>query len=225
MPSSARNCVEGLTSRLKLAGVKANRLQAFRDRLVSDLSSVRSELESLSETSVNLSKVEELLKALMDSLVVKQVQSIESVITEGLQTIFHDQDLYFEAEVGPKYNKISIDFFIRQGGSDSSLAIRGKPLDSFGGGPSSVASLLLRVITLTKLKKAPLLLLDETLLAVSDEYIESTARFLKVLSSRMGIPILLITHKSAYLDHADTPYRGYEVVEPSGERHLSLKRL
>jgi ABC-type iron transport system FetAB ATPase subunit len=178
----------------------------------------------LSARIVLLSQVEELLRALMDALVLKQVRAIESMVTEGLQSIFHDQDLHFEAEVSPKYNKISIDFFIRRGAKDSPLAIRGKPLDSFGGGPTSVSSLLLRVLALMSLKRFPLLLLDETLAAVSEEYTDKTGQFLRTLATKLDVPLLMITHKPAYLDHATQAYRCAEVTNDDGTSYLQLKK-
>jgi chromosome segregation ATPase len=184
----------------------------------------KAEVEDLSAQIVTLSKVEELFRALMDALVLKQVRAIEKMVTEGLQTIFHDQDLRFEAEVSVKHSKISIDFYFRQGREGDPLTIRGKPLDSFGGGPTSVASLLLRVLALLRLKKFPLLLLDETLAAVSDEYTEKTGQFLRALSTKMGVPLLMITHKPAYLDHATRAYRCSEVTSDDGVRQLQLKR-
>lgn len=223
MSSDAICTLEELRPRLKSVSGRLSRSQALRDQLKEDLVDKQAEVRDLSAKVTSLSKVEELFRALMDAMVLKQVQAIEKTVTEGLQSIFHDQDLYFQAEVRPKYSKISIDFYLRQGKEDDPLAIRGKPLDSFGGGPSSVASLLLRVLTLLRLKKFPLLLLDETLAAVSDEYTDKTGQFLQTLSSKMSLPLLMITHKPAYLDHATQAYRCSE--SDDGEtRYLQLKK-
>jgi len=169
-----------------------------------------------------LAKVGELFRALMDRLVLDHVRSIESIVSEGLRSIFHDQDLTFGAEVGQRYNRIAIDFFIEQG--TDKLPIKGHPLESFGGGPASISSLVLRILALLRLKRWPVLLLDETLGAVSDEYIDQTGRFLKKLAETTGISILLVTHKQAFIDHATVAYQGSEVGEFS-ERHLHLHRL
>jgi ABC-type iron transport system FetAB ATPase subunit len=170
-----------------------------------------------------LTKVGELFRALMDQLVTKQVRVIEGVVTEGLSTIFHDLDLGFEADLGTKYNKVSVDFLFRQGQKDDPLAIRGKPLDAFGGGPSAVADLILRMLAVLRLKKKPLLLLDETLASVSDEYVNATGHFLQQLAKSMGLDVLLVTHKHTFLDHADKSYRCSEVTTEDGSRHLELR--
>ena len=202
----------------------AVRLQAARDGLVEDLNVRRREVEQLTVRIDKLGKVGELLRALMDKLVLDQVRTIEEVVTEGLHAIFPDLSLAFEAEVGTKYNKIAIDFFIRQGVDEG--AIRGSPMDSFGGGPTSVSSLGLRLLALLRLKRFPLLLLDETLAAVSDEYIDDAGAFLRKLAASTGVDILLVTHKASFLDHAQNAFQGYEDIdEVDGSWSLGLRRI
>jgi ABC-type uncharacterized transport system ATPase component len=137
-------------------------------------------------------------------MVMSQVKLIEGVVTDGLRTIFFDQKLNFISEMSSKYNKVSTEFFVYQ----ENGSIKGSPLDSFGGGPSSIISLILRILVLLRLKKRRFLVLDETLAAISDDYIEPTGNFLKKLSSTIGLPILMVTHKTSFLDYSDTSYQG-----------------
>lgn len=210
--------------RLKALSAAGHRLAAKRDQAVEDLARIEKEVFDLSNRIEKLSKVGELFRVLLDMMVDKQVRAVEGIVTQGLRTIFHDLDLQFEAEVGTRYNRIAVDFFIRQGTSNG-RTIRGKPLTAFGGGPSSVASLTLRILTILRLKLWPFLILDETLAAVSDEYVEQTGQFLAGLASKMHMDILLVTHKSSFLEHADHAYRCAETVEEDGSRHLLLRSL
>lgn len=210
-------------NRLRAVEALATRLTTLRDQLSSELVAKEAETAGLTDRIDKLVKVGELFRALMDQLVTKQVRTIESVVTEGLSTIFHDLELGFEADLSTKYNKVSVDFLFRQGAADDPLAIRGKPLDSFGGGPSAVADLILRMLAVLRLKKKPLLLLDETLASVSEEYVDATGHFLKQLSESMGLDVLLVTHKHSFLDHADRSYRCSEVALDDGSRHLELR--
>jgi hypothetical protein len=187
------------------------------------LDAKEAEATDLTDRIDKLVKVGELFRALMDQLVTKQVRTVEGVVTEGLSTIFHDLGLGFEAELSTKYNKVSVDFLFRQGAADDPLAIRGKPLDSFGGGPSAVADLILRMLAVLRLKKKPIMLLDETLASVSEEYVDATGHFLKQLSESMGLDVLLVTHKHTFLDHADKSYRCSEVILEDDSRHLELR--
>lgn len=214
-----------MTARVRALGNRSAQLVALRDRLTVELTRKQAEVGELTDRVEKLSKVGELFRLLMDLLVDKQVRVVEGVVTEGLRSIFHDLALSFEAEVGAKYNKVSVDFFMRQGSKEDPLSHRGKPLEAFGGGPSSVASLVLRILTVLRLKLYPVLVLDEALASVSDEYVDQTGRFLASLADKMGIDALLVTHKQAFLEHADTAYRCEEVTEGDGTRCLSVRSL
>lgn len=220
------HAVDELRQRVRAVSDTAVRLTTLRDRLQDEQVAKQKEVEELSARVELLTKVSELFRVLMDVMVVKQVRAIEGVVTEGLQSIFHDLDLRFESEVDQRYGKIAIDFFVRQGDKDNPLSHRGKPLEAFGGGPSSVASLILRLLTVLRLKLWPVLILDEALGAVSDEYTEQTGQFLRSLAGKMGVDVLLVTHKQAFLEHANQAYRCAEVVGDDGTtRHLTLRSI
>lgn len=203
---------------------KATRLQAVRDQIQSDLEARQSEIAVLTRRQETLTKVTELYRVLMDSMIMGQVQTIEKVINEGIRTIFYDQDLTFMAEVGTSRGKISVDFFLAKGDPERG-GFKGSLMESFGGGPASVTSLLLRILTLLRLKRRKLLILDETLGAVSDDYIEGTGTLLRKLAETSGLDILLVTHKAAFLDHAKVSYQGEQRAGTDGLDEVVIKRL
>lgn len=215
--------VDGWAERVRSLQTKATRLRAVRDQLATDLEAKEREIATLTHRQEVLTKVSELYRVLMDQMVMGQVRTIEAIVTEGLKTIFHDQDLSFRAEVGTSRGKISVEFFICMGDPEHG-GIKGSPLDSFGGGPASVASLILRILTLLRLKRKKLMLLDETLAAVSDDYIEATGQFLQKLAASSNLNILLVTHKASFLDHANVSYQGEtKLADSVGE--FAIKRL
>lgn len=213
-----------IADRMVLLTRKADRAQITRDQYLETLEARRKEVAILNVETEVLTKVGELFRKLMDRLVLGQVQTIEGVVTEGLRAVFFDQELNLESEVAQKYNKVNIDFFLKQGSTDGTV-IRGKPLESFGGGPASVASLVIRLMTLLRLKRWPVLLLDETLSAVSDDYVDQMGAFLKRLAQSAKIDVLLVTHKQAYLEHANVAYQGTEELGDDGSWSLALRRL
>jgi chromosome segregation ATPase len=217
--------LHGLTDRLDAVLSTQTRHATLRDRLRKELVSKETEVETLTYEVEVLTKVVELFRMLLDQLVEKQVKTVEKIGTEGLQTVFPDLDLSLESEVDPKYNKISVDFFFRKGTAGHPASYRGRPLDAFGGGPSSVVSLILRVLTIKKLRLAPLLILDESLAAVSDEYIDLTGQFIRALAEKLEFDIVLVTHKPAFLEHAHASYRCSEEVESDGiSTYVVLKK-
>jgi hypothetical protein len=198
------------------------RVRALRDQLASELEAKERELESLSSRLAILAKVSELYLMLMDRMVKGQVKAIDEIVTHGFQTIFFDQNLRFETELASKYNKISAEFFVCDG-DPSNGGTRGDPMESYGGGPAVIASLILRILTLLRLKRRKFLLLDETLFAVSDDYVENTSLFLKGLAQTMGLDIFLVTHKQSYVDYAPIAYHADTKIE-EGRNHLTLRR-
>lgn len=224
MPGDQVLDVDGLKARLGLIRQQAARLGAERDQTVQRLHLARNEVAKLDHRVEVLTKTGELFRVLLDRLVLDQVRVIEGLVTEGLTTIFPDQKLAFEAEVGEKRGRLSIDFYFRQG-EEGGIVIRDEPLQAFGGGPCGLASLALRVLTLLRLKRFPLLLLDETLAAVSDEYLDATGQFLHRLARSTGVTILLVTHKQALLDHTDHAYQAAVEETAEGAWHLTLRKL
>jgi hypothetical protein len=221
------HAVDGLTDwrkRVQTLNRTAARLQAVRDQIAGDLEAKHREVETLSSRIDRLSLVGELLRVLMDKLVLDQVRSIEGLVTEGLKAIFFDQGLKFEAEVSEKRNRVAIDFFFRQGAD--SFVIRGHPLESFGGGPATVASLILRLLSISRLKRAPVLFLDETLGAINgDEYIDTAGQFLQKLAASTGIDILYVSQKQGFVDHADVAYQATSEAHEGGAWSLALRKL
>jgi hypothetical protein len=212
-----------LGSRVQTLRDKVTRAIAVRDQLQGELDSKEREVKTLSLRQEVLQKILELYRVLMDRLVLDQVRVIESVVTEGLQTIFWDQDLSFRAELGTKYNKVSVDFFLCQGDPDKG-GFKGDPLSSFGGGATSLISVVLRILILLRLKKHKLLLLDETIGAPSDEYIEPIGSFLKTLSESTQLPILMVTHKPEYSEYSSAAYQG-ELKVVDGIRSFTSRKL
>lgn len=222
MPSNEIHAVNELTrkQRAQRLSTRATELKTIRDQLVSDLDAKEREIDTLSARQAILTKVSELYLMLMDRMIMGQVKVIDDIITSGFQTIFFDQNLRWETELSSQRGKINANFFI----CDENAAARGDPLESFGGGPAVIASLILRILTILRLNRRKVLLLDETLFAVSDDYVEATSQFLKSLSDTMGLEIFFVTHKHSYLDYISTGYQADTKVE-SGRNQLTIKRV
>lgn len=213
----------GFEQRVERLKLRATKVKTLRDQLRSELDDKERDLASLSLRLNTLAKVSELFLMLLDRMVKGQVRAIDEVITHGFQTIFFDHDLRFETELTSKYNRVSAEFFVCDGDPEKG-GTRGDPLQSYGGGPATIASLILRVLTLLRLKRRRFLLLDENLGAVSDEYVENTSAFLKGLAKTMGLDIFLVTQKRSYIDYAPTAYHADTRVE-GGRSQLTLKRV
>lgn len=189
---------------------RASRLRAQRDLLISSRDSLKLQIATMEEEENTLSLSSELLKKLIDAEVVEGVSSVESLISEGLKAVFHDQDIGIRTVVEEKRGKINVSFLTSQDG------IEGKTLDSFGGAVSTVQSILLRLSIILRRGLRPILLLDESLPAFDRGYIHRMAEFLSTLCSETGVDILLVTHNSDLVDASHHSYK----ISKNGDRAL-----
>lgn len=183
---------------------RISHLEGVYSKYRKDESRMKTEIDQLEHKVKILEKVSEALKMILQALVHEDIEGIRSIITDGLQTIFNDQNLSLGVESSIKRGKVNIDFSV----FDHNKDVGGDVLDSFGGGVANIVSLLFRFITILKLKLYPFLALDESLGAVSEEYLDNTGQFLKALCAKSGFDILLVTHQPRFLDFADTAYEG-----------------
>lgn len=193
--------MEALGDRIRALGERASRLEARRDMITERISQFEQEIAQCESEDLLLDQVVRLFRHMLQLYVYSYAESFGDVITEGLQSVFADQDLTFRIDVIEKRGKIHVQFVTTHNG------IEGDVLQSFGGGVSAIQSLLLRVMVLLRAGLAPYLFLDESLAALSKEYVPSAGEFLRALCHELGVNILLVTHQQDFLDYADRAYR------------------
>ena len=201
-----RQIAEGARRRCDAAASRADALRGRRDALLALRDSAEGRSAAQEAETVLLASVQGLLQSLYDTLVRASVGDLAGTVTEGLGVIFHDQVLRCAAEVELRKSGVGIDLAVE---AETPLGVvRGDPLTSFGGGVTAVVDLIVRVVTLLRCTGLrPILVLDETLGAVSDDYIPATARFFSALCKKAGLDVLLVTHKPAFGESADIVYR------------------
>lgn len=197
---------------------KSEELKNRRDFLKEKREEIEEEISELQQEILLLKKVEELFKFLLDEYVHKYAESFSRIVTKGLQTIFHDQDLEFDVNVTQRRKKVHVEFDTVEGNR------RGQALESFGGGVATVESLLLRILVILKTGLSRYLILDESLASLSEEYIETMSNFLRKLCNQLDMNILLITHNRTFVEYSDTSYKASENGDGDDGR-LVLKKV
>jgi|SRR5579863_5286337 len=206
-----------LSQRLKLANEKVLRLQGSYEQQLDQKAVLEKEISQLKSDNVILVQTTEVLKKLLDDLLIENVKEIEDLVTRGLKAVFRDQDLAFKAIPGEWGGKLAIEFQTEE------RHVTGDT-EAFGGSVAAIESFLLRLLVMRKLGLAPYLFLDESFAPVGTKYVENTARLCKLLAQQFGINIFLITHQDQFLEHADIGYRG--MSEEKNERKvLKLKQI
>jgi DNA repair exonuclease SbcCD ATPase subunit len=159
----------------------------------------------------------ELFKTWLEDSMKRNVDSMAQLATTGLQHVIHDQKLVFHIKQEPKYNRLAMRFVLEKDG------VEGDPIQSYGGGAAVIISFVLRIAVMARMKMANLLILDESMLALSNSYVPAAAAFMRQLSEETGVNILMVTHNPEFLNHAHIAYEGR--LEGTGVGALRLRQL
>lgn len=184
---------------------KAEKAKTLRSALQERIEENEAQIKELMNEEELLDLVANLIRRLIDVEVTDGVKAVEKLQTEGLQEIFHDQKLTVRAEVEEQRGKVSVTLLTGRELKDGSI-VEGSADTSFGGSVLTMQSVLMRITVIFRRQMRPLLLLDETLVAVANKYVDRAARFLSTLSERLNLDILLITHDEALVSAASNAY-------------------
>jgi DNA repair exonuclease SbcCD ATPase subunit len=111
-----------------------------------------------------------------------------SLVTEALTSIF-EKDIIFEIKLYSYRNEPAIDIAVIEDGLEVD------PQKSCGGGVNDIISLVLKVIFIYLKNSNRILILDESLKFLSRNYLEQASSFLRDISERMNLQIVLVSHK------------------------------
>lgn len=161
---------------------------------------IQSTLDEHKRESKLLEHVNEALLYLVSMTSTVYSQRIESLVTGGLQAVFTDLDFVFSIDIVKRRHNSAIQFSLQNAGINYPL-MRGT-----GGGVLAVIGVLLRIITIILLDMKRVLFLDETLVHVSEKYVDNVSALLKKLCSDLGFHIVLVTHQKEFVSHADHHY-------------------
>ena len=130
---------------------------------------------------------------------------VETLITQGLQTIF-DDDLRFKVIQEVKARRVETRFAVVS--TVNGVEVETDILNSRGGGVAAIVGFLLRlVVVLLSRDTRPFLFLDETFAQLSADREPALAEFLRVLVDQTQVQIVLVTHSEVYSGVADRVYQ------------------
>lgn len=164
-------------------------------------------------------KVNALLTSVGEERQLHAQRQVEELSTRGLQVVF-SENLSFHVIQAVRGNRAEVEFVIRTTVGDTQIDT--PVLEARGGGMAAVVGFMLRLVVLLLTPGASrLLVLDETFAHVSAEYETRVAEFLREVSAKAGVQIILDTHSTAYDDVADSRYR----IEPQANGLSKVVKL
>lgn len=191
-----------------------------REAAQKQIRETRTQIKRLETEQELLDHVGTLFRGLIDQEVTSAVKTVERLLTEGLQTVFSDQDLSVRAEVSVSRGKVAVDLITVQKLSDGTV-IEGVSNDAFGGAVSTVESALLRIVVAFRRGLRPFFTLDETFPAFDANYVVNMGRFLVLLCEKMGIDMVLVTHNPALVEVSK---KAYTIVKTKGAARFDTLR-
>lgn len=205
---------ETLTSRV---AARRRQLDARQGEARSELmraKALQGEIATLTADVNILDHVTILLNSLGEERQLQAQQTIEELVTRGLQTIF-DETLSFHIVQTTRAKNATVEFLVRDTFGADDNTIRETPvMDARGGGLAATIGFLLRVVVMLlrgSTIEENILVLDETFAHVSAEYLPALGEFLRELVDKTGIQIIMVTHQPEFADYADKVYRFSQV--------------
>ena len=180
--------------------------QLIKDRakeevLIKEWEYDQGKLAKLVEYELDLLKVRALFQQAAE-MTQKQLEfHISGLVSTALAAIW-DNPYEFLIEFIQRRGKTEADLWLVRNGSKI------KPIDASGGGVVDVVSLALRMAfwSLTK-ETRPLLIFDEPFKHLSGDLQNKAADMLKMLSEKLGLQVLMISHIQKLVDCADKIFK------------------
>jgi DNA repair exonuclease SbcCD ATPase subunit len=167
-------------------------------RAEAEAARARGELELDAQVSALFTSIGE--KAQADAQVL-----VEGFVTRGLQVVF-SENLSFRIVPSVKRGQAELDFVLTS--TYGKTVVETPVMEARGGGMAAVVGFVLRLVVLLLTPgSCRFLALDESFAHVSESFVPRVAEFLKEVTQKADVQILLVTHSSGYGDAADQQYR------------------
>lgn len=201
-------------SRFDDVAARCDRLVGQQQAVAAELVNVQNEVVKLKSDRELYEKVVEVLKKLVEKTTERDLKKVEQFVSMGLHNVITDQTIHCLVRPDEKAGASKVRITGKVG------KIEGPFVDSFGGGVWNVASVILRVMTILRMRHRKRLILDEALNNLSSSYQENMSNLLASLVHKLGFKCLLVTHQDRFAEGAD---RVYKASLKNGE--LKLDRI
>lgn len=168
---------------------------------------LQEEIASLTELIVDLDQTTVLLNSMGEDRQQRAQQTIEDLVTRGLQTIF-DETLSFHIVQTTRGKTVQVEFVVRT--TLHGRVIETPVMDARGGGLAATIGYLLRLVVLLLTRgqrQDSLIVLDESFAMVSAEYLPAVAAFIREVVDKTGVQHIIVTHSEELVEGADKVHR------------------
>lgn len=192
--------ITDIETRLKQLKDESLGLEKSIEILSSQSKKLNSEIDSLTNEISILESCATFFNKTIELKVDEVSTKIEDIINKGLAYIY-GADYRFKLHKSIKRNKTIFSFEL----CNIETGVAGFE-ETHGGGIMALISFLFRIVVIAILNKPRLIMLDETLSAVSIEYQEKLSNFIKQIADDMGFVIIIISHQPTLAEKSNIQY-------------------
>jgi DNA repair exonuclease SbcCD ATPase subunit len=199
-------------------------LQRKLDSYIGARNSIQSEIErkqsiqsSLKKRKRNIEEAQIIIQKVAKDTQEELSENISKIVTLALNSIF-DARYEFGISYDPKRGKTEARLFFKKGENEVS------PMDDSGGGVVDVASFALRIGLwyLSRPRPSNTMILDEPFKFLSRDLQNRATEMLKLLSNKLGIQFIIVSHDLAIIEGAD---KTFEVIIKKGVSEVKEKTI
>jgi DNA repair exonuclease SbcCD ATPase subunit len=165
---------------------------------------IESEIEKLQDKKKHITKANEVIKQLIETVFNQKIEEYKQLINRGLQSIFEDRYYEFDVDVDDYGSSKKAKLLYRENKDGDWTEWRN--IDNGSGAVRTVTDMVTRIYLIKILGKRKLLFLDESLNAVAGQYRNNVVEFLNELAESMGFDILIVSHNDDIVEKIDNVY-------------------
>ena len=160
----------------------------LKDSLENKREKIQQDIKKINDDTKILLELKEFLLTVSANYRDQLCNLFASLVTEALSSIF-ERDIRFKIKLYSYRNEPAIDISV----IENDLEI--DPQKSCGGGLNDIISFVIKIIFIHLKKSSKIIILDEPLKFLSRDYIEQSSNFIRDVSKRMNMQIILVSHK------------------------------
>lgn len=177
---------------------RLNELKGGKQALVSIIKDNEDKVSQIENDLENIDKAREVVRIVALQTQQQLEYSISEIVSLALASIFDDP------------YKLKLDFVEARGKTECNISFEKNgqlfnPLNASGGGCVDVACMGLRLSlwTLQQPKSRAVIILDEPFKCLSKDLSEKAGQVLKLLSDKLGLQFIMVTHDQNIIPYAD----------------------
>ena len=178
---------------------RISQFEGERKVLNEQLASEKIKLDTNVQSAEYLVQARAVVQDVAKSTLSKLELHIASIVSLALSSVFPDP-YEFVLEFVERRNQTEAMLWFKRG--EELL----KPEDASGCGPMDVASFALRIAFISLANQRRVVILDEPFKYVSVDLQEACSEMLKMISEKLGIQIIMISHLPRIIESADTVF-------------------